>query len=116
MKMRFSTTICLSLVLFLVILGLAGSISVQAQGFIEIPNPLEHDTTEEIIAAITDLLRLIALGIAPIMIIWGGIMIMAAGGSEEKVTKGKKTLMWTVIGLAIVLAFDFIVDLIAEIL
>lgn len=115
--MRFSTTIYLSLILFLVILGLIGPIFVQAQGeggIIEIPNPLRAQSIEELIQALTHLIRAIALTVGPIMVVWGGIMIMTAGGSEEKVTKGKKIIMWTVIGVAVVILVDFMVGIIKE--
>jgi len=85
-------------------------------GVICIQNPLEAESVEEIINSITDFLRLIAMGIGLIMIIWGGIQILTAAGSEEKLTKGKKTIMWTIIGVAIVFLFDFIVGFVLEII
>ncbi len=81
-----------------------------------IKNPLKYESVPEIIKEISELLKVVALGIGVIMIIYGGIMIMTAAGSEEKVTKGKKTLMWTVIGVAIVYLVDFLVGFIKEIL
>lgn len=90
-------------------------IFVQA-GFIEIENPLGEKGVQDVIKAITGLLKVIAIGVGMIMIVWSGIMIMTASGSEEKVTKAKKTLTWTVIGVAIVIAVDFIVGLLGEIL
>ncbi|MBI4276690.1 hypothetical protein HY629_02525 [Candidatus Uhrbacteria bacterium] len=41
--------------------------------------------------------------IAFLMILWGGFLWLTSAGSEERVTKGRKTLMWAAIGL--VLAF-----------
>ncbi len=92
-----------------------GPIFVQAD-FIEIENPLGDKSIQEIIDAVTGLLKVIAIGVGMIMIVWSGIMVMTAAGSEEKVTKAKKTLIWTVIGVAIVIAVDFIVGLLLEIL
>lgn len=47
----------------------------------------------------------LALFIAtPILFAWGGIMIMLAGGSPEKLGQGKKILTGTLIGVLIVLA------------
>jgi hypothetical protein len=53
------------------------------------------------------------------MIIWSGIQIMtgmATGEKEAKVLKGKKTLMWTILGLAIIISIDFIVGFIKELI
>jgi len=83
---------------------------------LEIKNPLKYDKIEDIIPAITELLKGIAITLGTVLVIWGGIQIMTAGGSEEKLTKGKKTITWTVIGVAIVILVDFIVGFIKEIL
>jgi len=47
--------------------------------------------------------------IAPILFIIGGIMIMVSGANPEMLSRGKKTLMDTVIGLVIVLCSYLIV-------
>ncbi len=119
MKVKLSTTIFLLLAVFFVILLLGGPILVSAQGvapFIEIENPLKFNEVGEIISAITGLLKTIGLGIAFLMLIWGGIQIMTAAGSEEKVKQGKKTITYTLIGYAIILGVDFMVDFVKEIL
>lgn len=40
--------------------------------------------------------------IALVMFIWGGLQWMTAAGNAEKVTKGRDTLMWAVLGLVII--------------
>lgn len=68
------------------------------------PNPL-GDTTD-IYALIDSILNwLIPVGITlcTIVIIIGGIMFMTAGGSEDKVTRAKKTLTYAVIGLVVLI-------------
>lgn len=57
-----------------------------------------------IVAAIIQVL-LGVVGAATLLIfIWGGFKIIFSNGNEEKVTKGKTTLLWAVIGLAVVLS------------
>ena len=117
--MRLSTTISLLLALLFVILVLAGPISVQANGgggIIVIENPLKYKELTDIVKAITGSLKTIAIFIGFLMVIISGIQIMTAAGSEEQVKKGKKTLMWTIIGVAIVIGVDFIVGIVREIL
>ena len=86
-------------------------------GVITIPDPLGNKTLTQIIdSIINNAILPIAFGVALIMIIWGGIMYMTAGGSEDKVTKARKAIMWAMIGLAIVVAAKFIVQAIEAIL
>lgn len=140
--MKLSTPL-LFLTLFFVILLLAGPIFVQAGAledclsgcaaddnacrkiceckykFICIENPLKYDSIDDIVPAITNFLKNTALALGGIMIIWSGIQIMtgmATGEKEAKVLKGKKTLMWTLLGIGIVISIDFIVGLIRELI
>lgn len=84
---------------------------------VEIPNPLGPNTTiSSIIAKITEALKGIAILVGGIMIIVSGIQYMTSAGNEEKATKAKKTMLYTVIGVAIVIAVDFIVGFIQELL
>lgn len=112
----------LILILFCAILSLGMPILVQADGGIisvEIPNPLNYNTIQEIICALTKLLKFIAFGVALIMVIVGGIQIMTGmttGEKETKVVRGKKTIMWAVVGYAIVFLVDFIVGFVMELL
>lgn len=41
--------------------------------------------------------------ICTIMIIWGGVVMLTAAGSPDKVAMGRQTIMWAVIGFVIVL-------------
>ena len=122
--MKLSTP-SLFLTLFFAILLLAGPIFVQADEkcnpnkFICIENPLKYDTIDKLIPAITNFLKTIALAIGGIMIIWSGIQIMTGmttGEKEAKVIRGKKTLMWTILGIAIIISIDFIVGFIKELI
>ena len=113
----------LILSLFFVILTLAAPIFVRANGDGECPedsvcidNPLKQGDIPSIISAVTGLLRDIAIPLGIVILVWGGIQIMTAAGSEEKVTQGKKTIMWAVIGTGIVILVDFIVGFVKEIL
>ena len=74
--------------------------------------------TLKICCALTKIQRFmffIAAGLAIIVIVWAGIMYMVAGG-EEKATKAKKTLLYGLIGAAIVFSSGFIINLLMEIL
>lgn len=116
----------LILSLFFAILTLATPILVSAQGegtcpegYVCIDNPLTQSSIAGIICAIIGLLKTIALPIAILIIVWGGIQIMVGtttGEKESKVIQGKKTITYAVIGYAIIFLVDFIVGFVAEIL
>ncbi len=40
--------------------------------------------------------------IAGIMIVWGGLKIIASSGNEEQVTAGKNIVKWAMIGLVVI--------------
>ena len=89
------------------------------EGKVCIPNPLNCDGDCDfvgIIDKLTELLTTLAIPLGTVMIIIGGIQYMTAGGNEERANKAKKTLLYTVIGVAIVLAAKFLVDIIREVL
>jgi len=61
------------------------------------------------------ILRAVGSALAIIVIIVGGIMYMTAGADESRVTNAKKTITYGLIGLVIVLAATFIIDLLDEV-
>ncbi len=65
---------------------------------------------------IINYLFVIAIPLAVIFIVWGGFVIMTAGGSEEKVKKGKGVITASVIGLAILFGSWLIVTVITTFL
>jgi energy-coupling factor transporter transmembrane protein EcfT len=66
-------------------------------------NPLDSDSFSEIAESIIEWIVNIGVLIAVIMIIYSGILFMASRGDDENITKAKKALMWSLIGLAILL-------------
>ena len=85
---------------------------------IELKSPLSCDgrdcTLIDIINKIIHFVMWVGSGVAVIMIAWSAILYITAGTSEEKVTKARKNLMWTLIGLAILLAAEGIISIIQE--
>ncbi len=68
-----------------------------------ITNPLNATSFTELIGGIIDWVVAIGILIAVIMIIYSGILFMTSGGKEESVTKARKALTWSIIGLAVLL-------------
>ena len=72
-------------------------------GVIEIKNPLKTESFEVIIDNLIDFIFKIAIPIVPLMVIFSGFLFVTAGGNVAQLERAKKVLIWTVIGLAILL-------------
>jgi len=83
---------------------------------LEFSNPLAAETFTELLQSIQTWLFNLALPIAVIMIVVSGIMMMASGSKPDWFTKGKKMLLWAVIGLAVVLIGEGFLYLIESII
>jgi hypothetical protein len=68
------------------------------------------------IRQIIQFLLIIAIPIGVIFIVYGGFVIMTAGGSEEKVKSGRKIITASVIGVAIAFGAWLIITTINRIL
>jgi len=70
---------------------------------VEFQNPLEYETFGELIDAIIKFIFYIAVVIAPLMAIIGAFYILTAGGDPKKIGTGKNIIIYTLIGLAIIM-------------
>jgi len=61
-------------------------------------------------------LYIIGWSLALVILIWGGIVYMTAGGNEEQIGKAKKIITNGLIGTAIVLSAGFVLSLLLEFL
>lgn len=68
----------------------------------ELNNPLGETDPENIIANVIRVVLGIVGAISLVIIIYGGFMMMISAGNQERVDKGRKALMWAVIGLFVV--------------
>jgi TRAP-type C4-dicarboxylate transport system permease small subunit len=78
--------------------------------------PLNVCNLDSIVGIITTILNVLAIAAGTIMIIIGGIQYMTSAGSEDKAKKAKQTILYAIIGIAVVLSVDFIIGLVKEIL
>ena len=81
---------------------------------IELPNPLGTESIAELLNRIAGWLFTLSIPLSAIMIIIGAFQIMFAGGNEEKIKTGKHTIVYTVVGFAIILSISGIVLVIKE--
>ena len=93
MKNRLLSFIILSLLLIPAVAQAAGSVII---------NPLKYDTFEEIAENITHYIFIIAIVLAPLLILIGAFLILISGGAAL-FQLGKNIILWSIIGLVIVL-------------
>ena len=81
-----------------------------------IVNPLKAKTLTDLIDGIINFIFTIALAITPIMVIAGGFMFITGGGDPAKITQGKQLLLWTVVGLTVILLAKGLVAVLRSVL
>ncbi|MEK7616402.1 MAG: pilin [Patescibacteria group bacterium] len=80
-------------------------------------NPLSSDDFTVLVGKVISFIKdLVLYALAPLMVVIGGFQIMTAGGNPEQVTKGRKTVMYALIGIVVVLLAEGLVSLIKDIL
>ena len=83
---------------------------------VTLTNPITATSVQAIISAVSNWLYAIAFALVPVMILIGAFYILTAAGDPEKVNKGKNIIMWTIIGLGIVIISTGISELIKNLL
>jgi len=78
-------------------------------------NPLKDISSfGDLIAAILDIVVKIGMPIAVLFIIYSGFLFVTAQGSEEKLKKAKTSLLYTVLGTAILLGASVLANAIGS--
>ena len=84
-------------------------------GAITITNPLSCEDALCVVQAILGALFRISIPIVSLMILVGAFQLMTSSGDPEKVTRGRKTIIYAVVGFAIILLSSGLVYIIAEV-
>jgi hypothetical protein len=93
-----------------------GNTSDTGTGDIRLDDPLEGQDFIDVVNKIATGLLQIAAPLVVIMVIIGGFQVMSSGGNEEKYVAGRKTILYAVIGFAIVLVAKSIALIIKNLL
>lgn len=82
-----------------------------------LPNPIgsENMTLEDVVLNVIRFILGIVSIVAVIQFIVGGLTILTSQGNPEKVKKGKDTLIWAIIGIALIFGSYMILSQIFEI-
>jgi len=80
-----------------------------------IKNPLCANTFWELLDAIIVFILYLSMPIAAIMIIVAGYFFVIAAGDPNKITTAKQMILWTLIGLLVILCATGLIKLFGEI-
>lgn len=67
-------------------------------------NPIGEDNPMVIIANVIRAILGVLGAVTLLMFVYGGFMLIFSAGNEERLKKGRETLIWSIIGLAVVLS------------
>jgi hypothetical protein len=85
-------------------------------GPVEIQNPIQAGSFEDIINSIINFIFKIAIILAPLMVIVSGFLFVTSAGDPKKITQAKNILIYAAVGLLIVLLSKGILAIIKQIL
>jgi magnesium-transporting ATPase (P-type) len=74
-----------------------------AVGAVCIDNPLQAEDLDALINSIINFIFWIGMALAPVMFIIAGFNFVTAAGDPKKVTTAKNIMIWTAVGLAVIL-------------
>ena len=83
-----------------------------AQG-LGIKNPIEADSLTDLISAVVQAVRFVAIPFIVLAIMYSGWLFILAQGNAEKLTAARNTLKWVILGAFIILSAELISGVIA---
>lgn len=66
-------------------------------------NPLKSSTIGDLIERLADFIFNVALVLTPVLVLYAGFLFLTSAGDPKKIATAKNILLWTVIGLGIIL-------------
>lgn len=83
---------------------------------IHIENPLSCEDWAACVGSLLNGLVIAAAPVTAIAVLVGGYQLMSSGGNEEKVSRGKKTILYAAAGYGVILLSTAVVGLVQGIL
>lgn len=82
----------------------------QAGGTYENPIKLGIKTIPEFLLALVDIVFLFGMPIIVIFIVYAGFLFVTAGDNDSQISKAKTTLIWTLVGAAVLIGAKVLSD------
>ena len=68
-----------------------------------IQNPLGYESFKDLASAVNNFIFVLAIALAPVLFVIGGLMIVTAGGNPLQIQKAQKVILYTAVGLFVIL-------------
>ena len=112
-KIKFFFTIFLGLSLLSVIYPLSIQADDSSGVFsLNVKSPLQSHNLIELASSMVNILVWMAFAVLTISILYAGFMFITSGGNSVKIKKAKDALVYTLVGLLIILFSEFIIAII----
>ncbi len=82
---------------------------------VQLSNPLGIDNLQTVLERAVPLVIPLAASVVTIMVLYGAFLMLFSAGNEEKVSQGRKTILYAAIGFFVVLVASSIPALIRNI-
>ena len=79
-------------------------------------SPLEAQSFDDLVYSVTNFIFNIAMALVPVMVIIAGFYFITAAGDPERIKTAKKIILWTFVGLLIVLLTYGLIDVLKNLL
>jgi len=79
-----------------------------------IGNPISSNTFADLIMMIVKWIKNIALALAPLVVVWGGVLCITSSGDAKKFQTGKDMILYAAIGLLVVLLAEGLVGILKD--
>ncbi len=86
-----------------------------ANSVIELPNPLRISRIDDIVGLIINGLIFVAIPVVTLMVLIGAFQMLFSGGDPAKFENGKKTILYAVIGLVVIIVSRGVADIVVSI-
>jgi hypothetical protein len=106
------THIKVHLLVFSILFVLPLVVSAQQANLNTIDNPIKANSLAEFFAAIVDGLIQLGVVVSALGIMYGGFLLVTAAGEEEKISNGRKTITWALVGTAVLLGAKVLFEVI----
>lgn len=94
----------------------SGEAATEPAGITCICNPLKYDNLSTLVKSITNWIFWAAVIVAPIMIVIAAFIFLTSAGNPTRTGTAKNMLIWTSVGLAIIIGSRLIIALIRRVL
>ena len=83
---------------------------------VELTNPIQAESIQELVDSVVTWVITFGMAIAPLMIIIAAYYFITAMGDPAKIKKAKDIILWTIVGIVVILLSKGIILVIKDIL